>query len=406
MGRVLFVDGASGASGDMILGALVDLGVPLETIRRTLALLDLEGWTLEARKIERCALTGTRVIVGVDHEGPARRWRDLETILDNPRLAPRVRERSLAVFRRLVEAEAEVHGTTFERAHLHEAGATDALVDVVGACAGIEHLDVEQIVVSELTTGFGTVQCAHGTYPVPAPATLLLTRGVPVRSGEVETERLTPTGAAILTTLADRWTAMPSLRPQAVGYGAGSKDLGTEPNLLRMVVGESRVEAAGPETAGGEVVVLECTLDDATPQALAFAAGRLLDAGALDVHVSAVTMKKGRPGHLLTVLARPDKLDLMARTMLRETTTFGVRYRSERRFELDREVRRVDTRFGPVRIKIGRLEGRALQAWPEYDDCAALARKHAVPLSEVQQAALRSYAAAGDEAPPSGKEES
>jgi len=403
--RVLFVDASRGASGDMILGALVDLGVPLSVLRTTLEQLDLDGWTIGSRTVERCALAGTKVDVEVAEDSPARRWRDIEAIIDTPKLAQRVRERSLAVFRRLIEAEAAVHGTTFEKAHLHEAGAIDAIVDVVGACAGIEHLDVDEIVVSAMTTGFGEVRCSHGTYPVPAPATLLLVRDVPVRAGEIEAERLTPTGAAVLTTLADRFAGMPSMRPGAVGHGAGSLDLGRVPNLLRMVVGQVESGTAVLDGLEGEVAVIECTMDDATPQALAFASRRLLDAGALDVHTSPVTMKKGRQGHHLTVLARPDDLSRMARMVLCDTSTLGLRYRVEKRLELQRVVRHVETRFGPVEVKVGLLDGRELHAWPEYDTCAALAERHGVALAQVQQAALAGYAALRQDNDPHGSEE-
>jgi uncharacterized protein (TIGR00299 family) protein len=389
----------------MILGALVDLGVPLEVLRLALEPLPLDGWTLASRKIERRALTGTKVDVGVQDEAPARTWRDIETIIDHPSLAPRVRERSLAIFRRLIEAEAEVHGTTFERAHLHEAGATDAIVDIVGACVGIEHLGVDEIVVSEMTTGFGDVRCAHGTYPVPAPATLLLLRGVPVRAGEIEDERLTPTGAAVLTTLADRWARMPPMRPDSVGYGAGSRDLGRTPNLLRMVVGHAESSLTEFDAIRGEVAVLECTMDDATPQALSFAARRLLDAGAVDVHTTPVTMKKGRQGHHLTVLARPDDLSRIARMVLSDTTTLGLRFRFEERLELERRILRVETRFGLIEVKVGSLNGDVLRVWPEYDTCAALADRHAVPLWDVQQAALEGYAATCKTRDASGSEE-
>ncbi|HKQ61895.1 MAG TPA: nickel pincer cofactor biosynthesis protein LarC, partial [Candidatus Polarisedimenticolaceae bacterium] len=318
-------------------------------------------------------------------------------VLRRSKLPPAVRERSLAVFRRLIEAEAAAHGLSPERVHLHEAGGTDAILDVVGACFGIERLAPARIVVSPLTTGFGSVRCAHGVYPVPGPATLLLTRGVPLRAGTIEVERLTPTGAALLTTLADEWGPPPPFRPLAVGYGAGARDLGDTPNLLRLVLGEADAgEPAGPTGAADEVVVLECALDDSTPQALAYAAERLLAAGALDVYTTAVTMKKGRAGHLLTVLARPERFADLTRLLLAETTTLGLRHRVERRIELERELRRVRTPFGTVRLKLGRRDGQLLQVTPEYEDCAALAARRGVPLRVVQRAALAAHRGRGE----------
>jgi uncharacterized protein (TIGR00299 family) protein len=384
--RVLFIDGSAGASGDMILGALVDTGVPLARIREALKSLPLEGWSLRSRKIERCGIAGRKIDVGIKGKQPGRGWRAIKKVIDGGKLKPEVRRQSLAIFRRLIEAEAEAHGRSPETIHLHEAGAADAIIDVVGASVGFDHLSPERIVVSPLTTGFGRVSCDHGDYPVPGPATLLLTRGVPVRGGAIEVERLTPTGAAILTHFADDWSELPAMRPIAVGYGAGDRDLVRTPNMLRMVIGD----ADDPLAAGsGEVVVIECSIDDSTPQELAHAAERLMEAGALDVTAAAVMMKKGRIGHKLTVLARPGRHEELARLIFEQTSTIGLRYHTDRRIELERSTRKVKTRFGEVKIKVSSLDGKVMQSWPEYDDCARLARRHSVPLRSVQQAAMR-----------------
>jgi uncharacterized protein (TIGR00299 family) protein len=383
---MLFIDASAGASGDMILGALVDLGVPLARIRRAVQSLDLDGWTLRSRRVVRCGIAARKVDVRVRGKQPARGWKALSRIVKGGDLEAAVRRRALAIFRRLIEAEAEAHGQPKERIHLHEAGGADAIIDVVGACVGLEHLAPARIVVSPMTTGFGSVRCDHGRYPVPGPATLALVRGFPVRAGSIEVERLTPTGAAILTGIADAWGQLPAMRPRAIGYGSGDRDLGDRPNLLRMVLGEEGRPATRPP---GEVAVLTCTIDDATPQSLAFACERLLEAGALDVTTGALTMKKGRAGHQLTVLARPGEWEDLARRMLEETSTIGLRVRYEQRVELERAVRKVATRFGTIRVKLSSLEGRVLQAWPEYDDCAAAARRHDVPLDRVQRAALQ-----------------
>ena len=391
--RILYVDATAGASGDMILGALADLGVPLAAIRRAVETLPLRGWRLSSRKVRRAGLAGRKVDVTVSGKQPERGWRDIRKIVEGGKLPPSVRERALAIFRRLVEAEAEVHGISPERVHLHEVGAVDAIVDVVGACAGIAVLDPDRIVASPLVTGFGTVRCEHGLYPVPAPATALLARGVPVSGGDLEGERLTPTGAAILTTLANAWGPLPALRPTAVGYGAGSREIPGAANLLRMVLGE----ADGPGAVvlpRHEVVAVDLTLDDASPQTLAYASERLFETGALEVYTAPIHMKKGRTGHHLTILCRPEDLDRVAAVVFRETTTLGLRYRREGRIELDRRVDTVKTRYGAVRVKVGFLEGRPVQAWPEYEDCAALARRGGVPLKEIQREALEVHRSA------------
>ena len=389
--RVLYVDAYAGASGDMMLGALIDLGVPMAGLRRALESLPIEGWTLRSRKVIRAGLAARKVDVRVRAEKHGRGWRALKRIVAAGALEPAVRRRVLAIFRRLIEAEAEAHGMAPDKVHLHEAGGTDAIIDVVGACVGLEHLGVSRIVVSPMTTGFGTVRCDHGVYPVPGPATLNLVRGCPVRAGDVEVERLTPTGAAVLTSIADEWGPMPALRPLAVGYGAGERDIDSSANVLRLVLGESEARSAPADGQAGEVAVIECTLDDSTPQALAYASRRLLDAGALEVFGTAVTMKKGRPGHHLTVLARPAEMAEVIDLVLRETSTLGLRYRVERRVELERSSVTVKTEYGSVRVKVGELSGEIVQAWPEYEDCAELARRRKVPLGEVQQAALQAY---------------
>jgi uncharacterized protein (TIGR00299 family) protein len=384
--RILFIDASYGASGDMLLGALVDLGVPLTRIRAAVRSLPISGWTLRSRKTSRCRIAGRKIDVRVTGAQPHRGWAALKKIVAGGELEPAVRRRALSIFRRLIEAEAEAHGTTPEKVHLHEAGGTDAIIDVVGACVGLHHLGPDRIVVSPMTTGFGTVRCAHGVYPVPGPATLALVRGCPVRSGDVEVERLTPTGAAILTEVAEAWGRMPAMRPVSAGYGAGEREIEEQPNLLRMVLGEADDPLA---RAPAEVVVIECTIDDSTPQSLAYATERIFEAGALDAFTGAVTMKKGRTGHRLTVLARPDDWEELARAILEETSTIGLRVRTEARIELERTVRKVRTRYGTLRVKLASQGDRLLQAWPEYEDCAALARRHGVPLTRVQQAALR-----------------
>jgi uncharacterized protein (TIGR00299 family) protein len=400
--RLLWIDAAAGASGDMILGALVDLGVPLATVRRAIAGMKLDAVRLSRSKVVRGAVSATRLRVAVAghdhddhhvHEGThhGSSWKSIRKTIASGGLPPAVRERSLVVFRRLIEAEAEAHGMSPESVHLHEAGAADAIADVVGVCTCLHALAVDRIVVSPMTTGSGTVQCAHGLYPVPGPATSLLLRGAPITGFPAEGERLTPTGAAILTSIASAFGGPPPMTLLKVGHGAGTRDYADRPNVVRALLGEG-APAAREDGAGGEVVVIEFTVDDATPQALAYASLRLFDAGALDVFTTPVHMKKGRSGHLVTALAHPDAQDAITRTALTETTTLGLRIRRDERVELARTVEKVATRFGAIRVKVGHLEGREVHAWPEYDDCARAARRHDAPLLTVQQAALAARA--------------
>ncbi len=385
--RVLYFDAGSGASGDMLLGALVAAGAPLARIRGAIAGLGLERVRIRARSVIVSGIAARKIDVGAPDDAHGRTFREIAAILDGGGLVPEVRDVATRVFRRLFEAEAEVHGAAVESVHLHEAGAIDAIVDVVGAVAGISELGPSRIACSPLTTGWGTVRCAHGLYPVPSPATLLLTRGVPTVPGSAEGERLTPTGAAILTTVVDAWGPPPPMRPVAVGYGAGDREFPDRPNLLRAIVGEE-VGAGPPEP---EVAVVECALDDVDPQRLAFAAERLFAAGALDVEIASVSMKKGRAGRRVTVLTRPDDVAAIGRVLLRETGSLGLRWRLERRLEAERGFVEVATGAGPVRVKVASLDGRPYHAWPEYEDCAAAARRAGVPLEDVRREALRLY---------------
>lgn len=395
--KVLWLDATAGASGDMILGALVDLGAPLPHVRRAVASLGLSGLRLTRKTAVRGAVSATKIDVRIDghatddhhvHSGRGRHrhgrsWKDIRKIVSGAAIEASVRDRALVIFRRLFEAEGAAHGLAGESVHLHEAGAADAIADVVGVCAALHALAPDRIVVSPITTGSGTVACAHGLYPVPGPATSLLLRGAPLSGIAADGERLTPTGAAILTAIAHEYGGPPAMTLTGVGLGAGAREYPERPNVVRALLGLRSVADQAKE-----VVVVEFTVDDATPQLLAYAGERLFEAGALDVHTIPVHMKKGRAGHHVVVLARPDTFDAITRTALTETSTLGLRFRREGRVELDRAVERIATPYGPVRLKVGRLDGTEVHAEPEYDDCAAAARTHRVPLLAVQRAAL------------------
>ena len=406
--KVLWIDAAAGAAGDMILGALVDLGAPIKTVRRAVATLDLDGVKVVESRVTRGAVAATRIEVvlprgrghhhahddGHHHDDHhvhdhGRDWKAIRRIIAGGKLDAPVRDRALVIFRRLFEAEAKAHGMSPDKVHLHEAGAADAIADIVGCATALHAIGADRIVVSPVTTGSGTVRCAHGLYPVPGPATAILLEGVPLSGIGADGERLTPTGAAILTSIASAWGGLPAMTLRAVGHGAGSRDFPERPNVVRAILGDRAPTADTPAPdAAPECLVVEFTLDDATPQLVAYAIERLREAGALDVHVAPIQMKKGRAGHLVTILARPERFDAITRTALAETTTLGLRYRREGRVELDRGIERVTTPYGAIRVKSGRLDGEELHAWPEYEDCAAAARKHRVPLLTVQQAAL------------------
>jgi uncharacterized protein (TIGR00299 family) protein len=389
----------------MILGALVDLGAPLTAIKKAVASLGLSGLRLTRRAVVRGAVAATKIDVrlpghphddhhvhtgrgGSDHHH-GRTLGAIRRIVAGARIDPAVRDRALVIFRRLVEAEGEAHGLPAASVHLHEAGAADAIADVVGVCAALHAIGPDRIVVSPLTTGSGTVACAHGLYPVPGPATSLLLRGAPLTGVDAAGERLTPTGAAILTSIANAYGGLPPMTLTGVGHGAGAREYQERPNVVRAMLGtraidEGTVVAA---TSDPEVVVIEFTVDDATPQLLAYAIERLFAAGALDVHTGSVQMKKGRSGHQITALTKPWNFEAVTRAALVETTTLGLRFRSERRLELERAIEKVSTPYGVIRVKVGRLAGKEVHRTPEFEDCAAAARKHRVPLLAVQQAA-------------------
>jgi len=388
MSKLLYLDCASGASGDMVLGALLDLGLPLDALRAELAKLPLQGYRLEARKVDCRGLQATKLDVVVE-PGPAphRGLREIEVLLEASGLAVDVKEKAASLFRRLAEVEAQVHGTTREKVHFHEVGAVDSIVDIVGSVIGLAWLRADRVVASPLNVGSGTVRMAHGTFPVPAPATARLTQGVPVY-GAGEGELLTPTGALLVTGHASEYGPLPLLRTEAIGYGAGSRQTADRPNVLRMFVGED----LGPATAAGDrVVVLETEIDDMAPGLLAPVLENLLGAGARDAFFTPVQMKKGRSGVLLTVLADPGLRVTVEDILFSETTTLGVRWQEWPRTVLERDAVSVATPYGAISVKRGLRAGRVVNAQPELEDCRRAAAAHGVPLKEVWAAAVAAY---------------
>jgi uncharacterized protein (TIGR00299 family) protein len=397
--RIAYLDCSSGASGDMLLGALVDLGLSVDALRGELAKLPLKGYRVEAHKVHRAGLHATKVDVVTEESGhghahpdehghhhqPHRGLREILDLIDKSALEPVVKDRSARLFRRLAEAEASVHGTSPEEVHFHEVGAVDSIVDIVGGVIGLTWLHADRVVASPLNVGTGTVNMSHGVFAVPPPATVLLVQGVPVY-GAGEGELLTPTGALLVTDYATAYGPLPPLRSEGVGHGAGSRDTPGRPNVVRLIVGE---EVDVP--LGQKVVVLEAEMDDLSPQLCGPLLEKLFAAGALDVYYTAIQMKKGRPGILVTALVEPGRREAAEEVLFAETTTLGVRHQEWERTVLEREIVTVETPYGPVGVKVGHRGGRVYNAQPEFDDCQRAAAARGVAVKEVWAAAVTAY---------------
>jgi len=380
-------DCVSGIAGDMTLAALVSAGWPEAELRALPGRLGLEGVDIEVTPVRRGPFAALHVDVRTTERQPHRHLHHVVAILDRADLPEGVRERAKQVFTRLAEAEAEVHGSTVQKVHFHEVGAVDAIVDIAGSLLGLEALGVSRVSASELPLGGGSVDSQHGRIPVPAPATALLLRGVPVRGGPVAAELVTPTGAALLRTLVTEWGDPPAFRLEAVGTGAGTREFPDHPNILRLLVGERGADPGAART----VAVLETALDDESPQVVAAAVPRLLAAGALDAMVAPVTMKKGRAGHWLVVVCEVADARRLAGMLLEATSTLGVRVREEQRIELPRRQLEVATRFGPVLLKVASLPDGRERAQPEFESVSAAAERSGATLREVSEAALAAF---------------
>jgi len=384
---LLYVDAFSGASGDMFLGALLDLGVPAERIREGLKSLPVGGWNLKVRREKRHHIWGTRVEVEIETEGHCHRTHgEIREMIASSHLHPEVKEKALEAFSKLAQAEAKIHDLHPDEVTFHEIGAVDSIVDIVGTFIGLHLLGCHKVISSPLPLGRGFVDTAHGRMPVPAPATLEILKGVPIYEGDSTTELLTPTAAAILTVIVQSFGPLPAMRPQRIGYGVGSRDLVERPNLLRLIMGEEDLPGLVREDW-----ILEANIDDMNPQLCEHLMERLLSCGALDVTWTPTIMKRGRPGGILKVLVSWEVKDEILRTMLEESTTIGVRMYKVRRKCLERDVQRVETPWGPVSIKVSSDQGRVMNALPEYRDCEEIASRTGVPLKEVYFRALAAY---------------
>jgi uncharacterized protein (TIGR00299 family) protein len=452
LAKALHFDCFSGASGDMILGALLDLGVPLDGLRAALGSLAIDYGDVSAGRVVRSGISATKFNVrepggqgaggpggrgalSHDHDhhhhegdlqhhhppsrdvtgprsgapgppsrdpsgprsgearhdhshdaGPHHTLTEIAGLIDRSALSSPGKARAKHLFRRLAEAEAAVHDMAVDKVHLHEVGAIDSIVDIVGSVYAFEWLGAGEITSSPMNVGSGTVQCAHGLLPVPAPATLRLLAGAPVYAGAVVSELVTPTGALIVTDYAAGFGPLPAMRIDTVGYGAGDRDFPGHPNVLRVFLGETEAHAGAER-----IVTIECEIDDMNPQLFGTLMDRLYSAGALDVFYAAVMMKKNRPGVLVTVLALPDRREAIATVLFNETTTIGVRYQEMLRERLAREIRTLNTPLGAVNFKVASRNGRVVNASPEFDDCARLALEHGLPVKDVQAIALKAW---------------
>jgi len=389
--RTLYYDCFAGIAGDMHLGALLDLGVEEGYLRTELAKLGLPGWDLSVLRTRRGGIAATRVeVLTCEGDPPQRHLGDVLGILQSSALAPAVKARAEAVFRRLAEAEGRVHGTPAESVHFHEVGAVDALIDIAGAAIALDRLAPDRILCSTVELGSGLVHCAHGTLPVPAPATEELLRGVPTRRGGVPHEATTPTGAAILRTLVDSFTDVPRLTVSAIGHGAGRRE-GPVPNVLRVLLCDEPDPLTGP-AGDGTLVLLECNIDDMSPELYEHVLGLLFDQGALDAWLTPLIMKKGRPGTQIGCLCSEPLVASLTGTLLTETTTLGVRRQPVGRTALPRRLREVETEYGPIPVKVALWEGRPLKAKPEYDACRRIAQERGIPIRLVYEAVARRLA--------------
>jgi uncharacterized protein (TIGR00299 family) protein len=387
--KLAYFDCFSGISGDMTLGALVDAGCAVERLRSELRGLQVPGWELTAEKVWKNAMSATYVRVVTEDQSKHRSLSAILDILQKSQLAADVRDRAGTIFQKLGEAEARVHDVPVEKIHFHEVGAVDAIVDIVGACVGFHALGIERFACSALNVGGGAAKMAHGVLPVPAPATANLLQGKPTYSNGVQKELVTPTGAAIVATLCDSFGPQPAMSVSAIGYGAGTADLEGQPNVLRIMIGETAEKAV--VGFDEEIAVIEANLDDMNPQIYGYFLEKALGAGALDVYTTPVQMKKNRPGTLLSVLCKPQDTNALMTLIFAETTTFGARsYRAQRRV-LPREWVSVATEYGDVRIKVSRVNGRILHVAPEFEDCRKLAEEKNVPLQRVIAEAMRSF---------------
>ena len=380
--RAAYFDCYSGISGDMILGAMVDLGVNIKEIRNALKKIDLKGYKLHSKKIQRNGLASTQITVKIEnkkhqHSPSHRNFSDIRKLIDQSTLSSVVKNNSIEIFKRIAKVEAQIHNTTIQKIHFHEIGSIDSIVDIVGGVWAIESLNLDIIKSSPLNVGDGFVDCAHGRLPVPAPATLKLLKGIPVFSNGVKEELTTPTGAAMIGFYAEKFESLPTMTISREGYGAGSRVIPSLPNLLRVLVGNITIGKIN------NLVMIETNIDDMNPEIFETVMESLFRAGALDVYFSAIIMKKNRPATKISVLTECINKEKLSKILLTETSSFGVRFYSVDRLILDREVKKLKTPYGLIKIKLGKLDGKIVQAAPEFEDCRKVSRTKKLPVKKI-----------------------
>ena len=381
--KFAYFDCFAGASGDMILGSLLDAGLELERLKAELTKLHLTHYELQAENVLKKGVAGcqARVVVdGTHHKQHHRHLAEIKGLIAKSDLDHSIQQKSIEIFTRLAEAEARVHQTTIEQIHFHEVGAMDAIIDITGAVVGTSLLGIQKIFCSPLHLGSGMVECAHGRLPVPAPATAELVKGKPVYSTGVGGELLTPTGAAILTTLASDFGPMPAMSVKQIGYGAGTSDPSI-PNLLRVMIGEAAEDVGDCEME--QVAVIETNIDDMNPQIYDYIIQKVLQLGALDIFLAPVQMKKNRSGTLATIICPPKAVEIFAKFLLQETTTIGLRWRVENRIKAQRTIKKINTKYGVINVKVAEIGGEIINITPEYEECKRVALEQGVPLKKV-----------------------
>ena len=388
-----YLDCSSGISGDMFLAALIDAGVPAEQLFAELKKLPLGHYEVKRTKALRGGLVGTRLDIQVPGEQPHRHLSHIQNLIEKASLPEKAATQAVKIFTHLAEVEGKLHDVSPNKVHFHEVGAVDAVLDIVGACVGLELLEVSELICSPLNVGSGGVHAAHGTLPVPAPATAELMKEIPVYSSGVEGELVTPTGAALVAALATRFGPLPPMKIAKIGYGAGAKDFPDHPNIARLFVGEAVESVVGRAGLPGDelVSVSEANIDDMSPQLYGYFLEKALAAGALDVTCTSVQMKKNRPGLTVSIICEPDRVDPLSEILFEQTTTIGVRIYEARRKVLEREHVTAETTYGPVQVKVARRHGKVVNAAPEFEDCQRLATEKSVPLKQVIAAAEAAY---------------
>ena len=405
MFKAAYFDCFSGASGDMIFAALLDAGADFVQIRSALDSLPVKGFELTSTQVKRGLLRASRIQVNVcSTDQPHRNLSDIKKLLDHSELHESVKSLAGSIFERLAQAEAIVHGTSPQEVHFHEVGAVDSIVDIVGSCLALHLLGIDKVYCSQIATGSGTVHCAHGNLPIPAPATAQLLVGVPTKVGYPDHELTTPTGAAVLTTLAENFGPAPDMRTERIGYGAGQADLPGHPNVLRVTIGRLLSVPGEADDQTDQVWLVQTNLDDTPAELVGPLYDLLFAQGALDVYVTPVQMKKNRPGLLLSVLAPPEKLAEIEDLLFKHTPTFGLRRQLCHRAKLSRKTVQLQTRYGTLRVKVGSRAGSELTVSPEFEDCQAAAARHGVSQREVYHEALLCYRQMAQPSPQPHKE--